>query len=299
MRIQKHTIAGLFVLASVSITSVHCTPQPSTYTRQRTTKKKPPFCNVSQRGKHCFPRYPSPRESFFGMVWRDIIDLNRYAVFSFDSIKVILATFPFYGAFRLIDEKLQKVFHAECCHRDRNQAPRWCRELSKYGLAIPITTLGLMSIFGGNQEFRTTGRIFLIGMPFVIFGKDIIKKFNFEANRRPWCDRFPCNERALGGFPSGHMAEVTFMTVLYGMRYGVKAAIPLGIFSTFLGVTFLNTNRHYISQLVAGAALGTIFAIAADKVIDKRLEQAYNAEFAYAFDVNSNGSPALKLSCIF
>src|SRR3546814_2989372 len=43
-----------------------------------------------------------------------------------------------------------------------------------------------------------------------------------------------------------------YMTVLYGLRYGVKAAAPIGIFGTFLGVTFLNCNRHYLSQLVAG-----------------------------------------------
>lgn len=296
MRIRKLNVQIIVLCSSILTTGAYAVQGSTKPAPQRT---KPPYATVSQHGKLCFPRRPSPRENFLGMIWRDVIDLNRYAVFSFDTIKVILATFPFYGVARLFDEKIQKAFHNECCHRDKNQAPTWCRDLSKYGLGIPIATLGLMSVFGGNQEFKTTGRIFLIGMPFVIFGKDIIKKFNFHANLRPWCDRFPCDKRALGGFPSGHMAEVTYMTVLYGMRYGVKAAVPLGIFSTFLGVTFLNCNRHYVSQLVAGAALGTIFAIAADKVIDKRLEEAYNAEFSYAFDVNSTGAPSLKLSCIF
>lgn len=295
MHIRKVYIRST-LLSGVLVTGV--------YAMQRSIKPaplrtKPPYTTVSKQGKLCFPRRPSPRENFLGMIWRDVIDLNRYALFSFDTIKVILGSFPFYGATRLIDERIQGAFHNNCCHRDKNQAPEWCRKLSQYGLGVPITALGLMSIFGGNQEFKTTGRIFLIGMPFVIFGKDIIKKFNFNANLRPWCDRFPCDKRALGGFPSGHMAEVTYMTVLYGLRYGVKAAVPLGIFSTFLGVTFLNCNRHYVSQLVAGAALGTIFALAADKVIDKRLEEAYNAEFSYAFDVNSTGAPSLKLSCIF
>lgn len=296
MHIRKINIRSVLLCSTVCITGLYASQRSVKPAPLRT---KPPYTTVSQHGKLCFPRRPSPRENFLGMIWRDVVDLNRYVIFSFDTIKVILASFPFYGAARLFDERIQKTFHNDCCHRDKNQVPTWCRNLSQYGLGIPIATIGLMSIFGGNQELKTTGRIFLIGMPFVIFGKDIIKKFNFDANLRPWCDRFPCDKRALGGFPSGHMAEVTYMTVLYGLRYGVKAAVPLGIFSTFLGVTFLNCNRHYISQLVAGAALGTIFALAADKVIDMRLEEAYNAEFSYAFDVNSNGAPSLKLSCIF
>jgi len=258
-----------------------------------------PYAKVSKRGNLCFPRRPSPRETFLGALWRDVVDVNKYALFSVDTLKVISTTFPFYTLTRMFDDDIQKCFHKVCCHTDVNQAPRWCHTLSQYGLGIPITALGLMTIFGGNEEFRTTGRIFLIGMPFVIWGKDIIKKFNFDANRRPWCDRFSCKERALGGFPSGHMAEVSYMTVLYGLRYGVKAAIPLGIFSTFLGVTFLNCNRHYVSQLVAGAGLGTIFALAADKVIDKRLKEKYDQRFSCGFDTDSAGHPAMKVGLIF
>ncbi len=269
----------------------------SHYTQKK--KNKHSSATISKYGNLCFPRKPSPRENFLGGLWRDIINLNKYALFSFDSYKVVTLTFPMYVITRMFDEKLQSHFHKNCCKRDVHQAPAWCRTLSQYGLGIPMTTLGLMTLFGKNEEFRTTGRIFLVGMPFVIWGKDIIKKFRFDANRRPWCDRFPCQERALGGFPSGHMAEVTYMTVLYGLRYGFKAAVPLGIFSTFLGVTFLNCNRHYASQLVAGAGLGTLFALAADKVIDVRLEKKYKERFSCGFDTDLHGSPALKVAYSF
>lgn len=258
-----------------------------------------PYITLSKQGHYCFPRKPSPRETLLGGLWRDVVDLNKYALFSLDTFKVVTTTFPFYVATRMFDQDLQKTFHRTCCHTDINQAPKWCYKLSKYGLGIPMTTLALMALFGTNEEFRTTGRIFFIGMPFVLSGKDIIKKFQFDANKRPWCDRFSCEKQAYGGFPSGHMAEITYMTVLYGLRYGVKAAVPLGLFGTFLGVTFLNCNRHYLSQLIAGAGLGTLFALAADKVIDNRLAKIYNKRFTCGYDTDSRGQPAFRISCLF
>lgn len=263
------------------------------------TKVQNSCITIGKRGHCCFPRKPSPRENLLGSLWRDVFDLNKYVLFSAETFKVISTAFPFYVSARMVDEKLQENFHRRCCKRDINQAPEWCRTACKYGISLPIVTLTMMTIFGKNEELRTTGRVFLLGMPFVLWGKDVIKSFSFEANRRPWCDRFPCKERALGGFPSGHMAEVIFMTVLYGKRFGYKAAVPLGIFSTFLGATFLNCNRHYLSQLIAGSALGAIFALAADKVIDNRLARKYKAKYSCGFDVDMHGSPTIKVSYSF
>lgn len=262
-------------------------------------KKVNQYITLSKDGRYCFPRKPTQHENILGGLWRDIVDLNKYALFSADTFKVIATTFPLYVGARMFDEDLQKAFHRTCCHKDINQAPHWCYVLSKYGLGVPMATLGLMALVSQSAEFRTTGRIFLIGMPFVLSGKDIIKKFRFDANIRPWCDKFSCFNRAYGGFPSGHMAEISYMTVLYGLRYGLKAAAPIGIFGTFLGVTFLNCNRHYLSQLIAGVGLGTLFALAADKVIDNRLAKIYNKHFQCGYDTDSRGQPAFKMAYLF
>lgn len=307
--IRKKTIfiACMYVASIVDVCimaqSAQCASlhheQPSCQGIQSIAQKINPCVTISKRGRYCFPRKPSQKENLLGSLWRDIFDLGKYVLFSTETFKVISTTFPFYVATRMFDEKLQSNFHKRCCQKDYNQAPEWCRTVCKYGISLPIMTLALMTIFGGNEEFRTTGRVFLLGMPFVLWGKDVIKSFRFDANMRPWCDRFPCKERAMGGFPSGHMAEVTFMSVLYGKRFGWKAAMPLALFSTFLGATFLNCNRHYLSQLVAGSALGAIFALAADKVIDNRLARKYNAKYSCGFDTDMHGSPALKVSYSF
>jgi len=63
------------------------------------------------------------------------------------------------------------------------------------------------------------------------------------------------------------------MTALFGMRHGWKWAVPLSLFSTFVFADFLNCNRHYLSQLLAGVGFGLIYAFAADKVIHRRVCQ--------------------------
>ncbi len=123
----------------------------------------------------------------------------------------------------------------------------------------------------------------LLGIPFVIFGKDIIKKLDADFCLRPWHQDFcQTHKQAMGGFPSGHMAQATYIATLYGMRFGPKLAIPLAFFAAGLGIVFLNCNRHYLSQLVAGVGLGALYGIAANKVIDSKL--AENVTLNVCFD---------------
>jgi membrane-associated phospholipid phosphatase len=195
----------------------------------------------------------------------------------------------------MIDEKIQNCFYAPCCHRNTSQMPHWCKSVAKYSIAVPITIFGLEALFSSDVDHKTTGRIFLLGMPFVIFGKDLIKRAKFDACLRPWNQHFSREKRAHGGFPSGHMAEASYIAVLYGMRYGPKYAIPLGLMATFLGAAFLNCNRHYISQLVAGVGLGTLYALAANKLINARLHQDLHLNVG----CDKYGSPCLDVSYDF
>ena len=135
----------------------------------------------------------------------------------------------------------------------------------------------------------------LLGIPFVIFGKDIIKTFDADFCLRPWHEDFcSTHKQAMGGFPSGHMAQATYIATLYGMKFGHQLAVPLAFFAAGLGIIFMNCNRHYLSQIVAGAGLGALYGVAASKVIDSKL--ADNVSLGICFD---NGGPAFKASYRF
>ena len=97
------------------------------------------------------------------------------------------------------------------------------------------------------------------------------------------------------GSPSTHAADFTFVTTLYGLQFGPRAAMPLALVGGLVIFSFIDDNRHYLSQLVAGGGLGVMFALAANKVVNKNLTQNVQINF----DVTERGAPALALSYAF
>jgi len=230
---------------------------------------------------------------FFGEVFQDIFYIHKN-LFTWDSFKIIVTAFPFFVGLRMIDEKLQRCFYDEKRHRNKNKPPKWCEAVAKFSISVPIVFLGSDALFAKDEEFRKTGRIYLTGMPFVIWTKDLIKRLRFEACLRPWHEDFSCEKRSLGGFPSGHVAEATYTAVLYGMRFGPRYAVPLGAAAVVVGSIFLACNRHYASQLIAGAGFGAMYAVAANKLINERLDDTVKV----GFKMNKRG-PAMTLSFRF
>ena len=197
----------------------------------------------------------------------------------------------------MIDETLQNRFYDRKHHKNICQMHNICYEFAKNSLAIPIVVLGSGVFWAQDESFRETSRIFLVGMPFVIWSKEIIKKWRIDCSKRPWNEKYSHTKQAYGGFPSGHMAEIVYSTVLFGKRLGPKVGIPLGLVSLFLGVNFVNSNRHYLSQIVAGASLGTMYALAADKLISSNLESRHPIGMGVAF--NEHGAPELQVGISF
>jgi len=229
---------------------------------------KPPY--IDQLYERCYNDGGPRLFGLVGQALRDVINLNLN-LFSLDSFKIISSTFPVYIGARMIDCDLQKHFFSHRTHKNINQMSKWCHDVAQWGIGVPIVLLGSQLFFSQDPEWREAAWFLLLGLPFVIFGKDLIKKLDTECCCRPWHEDF-CNKdhhkRGMGGFPSGHMAEAMYMTVLYGMRFGPKMAIPLGLYAASLAVIFINCNRHYASQMVAGAAFGAMYAVAASRVID-------------------------------
>lgn len=229
-------------------------------------------------------------QGFWGDIGRDVVSLHKN-LFTWSSYKTIVASFPLYIATRMADEYIQSKFYCEDHHKNYNQMPSWCRAGAKWGIAVPMATLGSLAFLSSSEDIRMTSRVFLTGMPFVIFGKDILKKMKIRACLRPKCEFFCKHNRAYGGCPSGHMAEAAYMLTLYGLRYGAKFAAPLSAVAAFVAIAFINCNRHYSSQIVAGAALGTAYALAAYKVVSKNLESNISIDVA----CNLSGGTGLRL----
>ncbi len=216
---------------------------------------------------------------------------------TFDVFKIAGAVFPAYAALRMYDEKIHEHFYDAKHHKNKNQCVFLNHFVAQEAIAIPILALVSLSVFSHDEDLRATSRVFAIGMPFVLLSKDAIKEFRFKAAYRPYCEWFPKkNKHVCGGFPSGHMAEMAYMTVLYSMRHGIKFAIPLTALSIYVGATFVACNRHYASQIAAGAALGALYAVASSHVIDEKLERRRLKDFEMSMDTTSTGNLALSFN---
>ena len=105
----------------------------------------------------------------------------------------------------------------------------------------------------GNDEQHETGRLMtstFIGTGVTVWGlKEIF------GRKRPLDD-------AVGSpsFPSGHTAYAFAGATLLGSRYP-KLRIPLYIGAGLVGVSRIYLGRHYSSDVVAGAAVGTIIGV--------------------------------------
>lgn len=240
-------------------------------------------------------KYPVKREvpHYVSSLFYDALELHKNLV-TWDTFKIAAMVFPVFVSTRMIDESLQSCFYDESCHKNVYYIPKSCHALAQWSISVPIVLLGSQAFLSKSQEMRDTSRVFLLGLPFVFWTKTLVKKMQFEANMRPWHEDFDCNQRSGGGFPSGHMAEATYTALLYGLSFGYRYAIPLGAVATFIGVSFVACNRHYISQIVAGAGLGAIYGVAAYKLANSKI----NEQTKLGFKIN-NGGPALSVSYDF
>lgn len=62
-------------------------------------------------------------------------------------------------------------------------------------------------------------------------------------------------------FPSGHTSAITTAAAVIQKRHGWKVGIPAYLLSTYVGVTRIKTQKHFASDVLAGATIGTIIGL--------------------------------------
>ena len=107
----------------------------------------------------------------------------------------------------------------------------------------------LLMAYGGD-EHRDTGR--LLTSTFISTGVIVWGMKEIIGRKRP-LDEVVGNP----AFPSGHTAYAFAGATLLGNRYP-KLRIPLYIGAGLVGLTRIYLGRHYASDVIAGAAVGTI-----------------------------------------
>lgn len=144
----------------------------------------------------------------------------------------------------------QDIFDAIYDEPPRSEPLGTTMEVCTYlGDSRLIMGVSLLLMAYGDDEHRETGRLLtsaFIGTGITVWGlKEVI------GRKRPLDD-------VVGNpaFPSGHTAYAFAGATLLGSRYP-KLRVPLYIGAGLVGLTRVYLGRHYVSDVVAGAALGT------------------------------------------
>lgn len=255
-------------------------------------------CDDYTRSRRLHKRIDTPSAQktpgdFLGEIFKDIFLLHKNLV-GWDTYKIFVATFPCVIASGMIDKSVHECFYCEDHHKNLHQVPKFFHTLADATIDV-LAAYSLCSyLFSNDQHLRETSRMFMIGLPFVMWVSDLFKAaMKTEIGYRPWNEQF--SKRHVTGFPSTHASQIAYATVLFGKQFGMPYAFPLAVMTAFIGFSRISGNNHFLSQYVAGIGLGAIYGYAATKLVDSKL----NDSIRLSFDTDCKGNPALKLSYAF
>jgi membrane-associated phospholipid phosphatase len=190
--------------------------------------------------------------------------LLHYSMINPVSIIIVVIGFALYQVALPFDDTLQGKFYDAEQHKNLHQLPGWFVRPSKRGIKWFRNLSILASIWPIAADFkRDTALMFVQGSMWMSLVKRGLKMFadkkHYRGAKRPPNEHF-VRGIYYGGFPSGHT-----LNLLYGgFNYADAIILSLLVFHALMAVVWLvASNRHYLSQTVAGFSLGVMYAFAA------------------------------------
>ena len=112
--------------------------------------------------------------------------------------------------------------------------------------ATALTTTGI-GLAIGSDDLRTTGVTLIKGVAIELTTVAILK--NVISRQRP-------DSTDYESFPSGHSSGAFTVSTILARRYGWRIAIPAYALAMTTAYARMEDNRHFLSDVVAGAAIG-------------------------------------------
>lgn len=221
--------------------------------------------------------------------------LFTYNLFTVNTISILGIASPFFVGARAFDEKAQRPFYCPIHHRNKHQPPRALYHCADIGSGFIMGGLSLCGFLSHEENLRETAQVYLCSLPMTYAIKRTLKTWKCDASVRPKNAHFSKHKTYYGGCPSGHMLQMAYATTLFGKRCGAKFGVPLGLYAGFVFLDFFAGNRHTLSQLIAGSALGVVCGFAADKTASSNLRDRIKCDMI----MNQQGDPCVEFSYHF
>ena len=281
MQTRFSTVYYLLSVLCVLMLSTHCTR----------------FKACSYKDYYCYPMGTSPQDAVHNFV-DDLINTTAH-VMTPQCMGILTLFAPLYIGGRMVDDEVHAGFYDSAYHKNIDEPCDWLKDCSGFhfgSLFFPSYVIGALAQFSDDENTRITGGMVYSGIVGALLTKEVFKQIQMGV--RPLNQHYdPCN-RVYNGFPSGHMVAASYLAVLFGMRLGPKWGIPLTFMALLIGGMTIACNTHYTSQVVAGAAVGAVFAVASSQVADIKLCRLRKCLHMRA-GVSPSRRPCVALTCEF
>jgi hypothetical protein len=236
-------------------------------------------------------------EKLFNNFIEDMVDVNAVVFTSLDTMKILTWTMPVYLFARYSDDIIQESFYDAGTHKNIWQMSHIWQDITSKGATALVCVFAALPLFECiDEDVRHTSLLMAKGALSLSCVRNMIKySLKSKTALRPWHEVYSPHERTLGGFPSGHMALMAYLTSVYGLRHGPVWGVPLSAFTALSFFVSIDSNRHYASQLIGGLSLGLIYGYGTYKILNSR----YGANFDIALNIDHQNRPNLSLSYDF
>ena len=113
---------------------------------------------------------------------------------------------------------------------------------------VPIVTYGVGTLAGGSEVADLSRDLIRVQ----ILSQTLTQTIKRTARRaRP-------DGSGNSSFPSGHTSATFAAATVFQRRYGWKAGVPAFAFATWVATSRLNEQKHWLSDLPFGAAIGVM-----------------------------------------
>lgn len=236
-------------------------------------------------------------EKLFNNFIEDMVDVNAVVFTSLDTMKILTWTMPVYLFARYSDDIIQESFYDAGTRKNIWQMSHIWQDITSKGATALVCVFAGLPLFDCiDEDVRNTSLLMAKGALSLSCVRNMIKySLKSKTALRPWHEVYSPHERTLGGFPSGHMALMAYLTSVYGLRHGPAWGVPLSAFTALSFFVSIDSNRHYASQLIGGLSLGLIYGYGTYKILNSR----YGANFDIALNIDHQNRPNFSISYDF
>ena len=113
---------------------------------------------------------------------------------------------------------------------------------------VPIATFGVGELAGASEIAKVSREL---------IRAQIVSQTLTQAIKRS-ARRMRPDGSSASSFPSGHTSATFAAATVFQRRYGWKAGVPAFAFATWVATSRLNEQKHWLSDLPLGAAIGVM-----------------------------------------